>query len=364
MKKSILHAAVAVFSMAALASCNDEPSTKPIEPVEPTEGNCYVLSQGSQGVNIDGALTVIDADTHKSTNYAFKAVNGRSLGNTPQCAVTYGSRIYIGVCESNVIEIVDRATLKSVKQISLSKEVGQSPRSMAVKDGKVYVSMFNGYVSRLDTVSLSIDGCVKVGPNPENIAIRGNYLYVPNSDGMNWQLGYGNTASKINLSTFKVEKTFEVDVNPVQFLSDDYGLYLVCRGNYADVLSNIYKVTADDELMWIANCTYAAISGGNVYMIYAPFGAEPTYSFFDSNYFTDSYGLDESAIKPMPASVKVDSPTAIAVDPYNGNIAIGSNSMDGGFASYTTPGYCKLFTADGKEIGKYDTGVCPNFIFY
>lgn len=364
MEKSFLRAAVAVFAIAALASCDEEPTTKPVEPTQPAEGNCYVLSQGSQGVNIDGALTVIDAETHKSTNYAFKAANGRSLGNTPQCAVTYGSRIYIGVCESNVIEIVDRVTLKSIKQIGLSKEEGQNPRSMAVKDGKVYVSMFNGYVSRLDTLSLSIDGCVKVGPNPENIAIRGNYLYVPNSDGMNWQVGYGTTASKINLSSFTVEKTFEVGLNPVQFLSDGNGLYLVCRGNYAEVLSSIYKVTADDDLMFISECTYAAISGGNVYMIYAPYGAEPKYSFFDSDYFTGINAIDESAIMSMPAGVKVDSPTAIAIDPYNGNIAIGSNSMDGGFASYTTPGYVKLFDPDGKEIGKYDTGVCPNFIFY
>lgn len=354
MKKTIFYAAMAALATVALASCEDDPKGPDNDHDEPVEGNCYVLSQGSQGVNIDGSLTVIDAETHASTNYAFKDANGRSLGNTPQCAVRYGSRIYIGVYESNVIEVVDPATLKSVKQISLQKEEGQGPRSMVAEDGKVYVSMYNGYVSRLDTASLAIDACVKVGPNPENIAVRGDFLYVPNSDGMNWQVAYGNTASKIDLKKFEVVKTFEVGLNPVQFLAEDDALYLVCRGNYADVASKLYKVEANDELKEVTECTYAAIDDDEkVYIINAPFGADPTYSIYDGH-----------ALSRMPASVKVDSPTAIAIDPYNGNIAIGSNNLSGGSASYTIPGYCKLFTAGGVEIGKYATGVCPNFIFY
>lgn len=351
MKNYFKYAAMAAFAIASLASCNDEPKDGGVE--APAEGNCYVLSQGAEGVNIDGALTVIDAETQESTNYAFKAANGRSLGSTPQCAVTYGSRIYIGVSKSNVIEIVDRATLKSVKQISLNDAVGQTPRSMVAKDGKVYVSMFNGYVSRLDTAALAIDANVKVGPNPENIAIRGNYLYVPNSDGLNWQVGYGTTASKIDLATFTVDKTFEVGLNPATFLCEGNDLYLICRGDYGLVLSTVYKLNDNDEMTKVAECTYAALSHGKLYMIYAPYGPEPTYSVYDG-----------TGVKPMAAGISVDSPTAISVDPDNGNIVIGSNNLDGGLASYVIPGYCKIFTADGQELGKYDTGVCPNFIFF
>lgn len=344
-------------SALGLVGCsnNDEPDTPNPDVPAKAEG-AFILNQGNYGKQIEGSLTLIDYASSTASQQLFQKANGRSLGSTPQGAVLYGGKIYLGIYESNVIEIVDRNTFKSVKQISLSNAEGQSPRSLVAKDGKVYVSMFNGYVSRLDTVTLSIDKTVKVGPNPDIIAIRGNYLYVPNSDGMNWQSGYGTTASKINLASFTVEKTFTVGLNPTEFVSNGTDLFLLCKGNYNDVKSKIYRLDGSDNSTEVDVATLMAIKNGNLYYINAPWGApEITYTTLD---------IATGTKKNMIADNGVDSPAGLGVDPVNGNIIVTSYSMDNGYASYTTDGYAKVYDQAGTLLKRYDVGVGPCVIFF
>lgn len=91
-------------------------------------------------------------------------INKRSLGGTPQDAIVYGSKMYIAIYGSNIIEIVDKNTAKSIKQIVPTSTQGEGPRDIIAANGKVYVSMYDGYVSRIDTLSLTIDATLKVGP--------------------------------------------------------------------------------------------------------------------------------------------------------------------------------------------------------
>lgn len=336
-------------------SNNDEPENP--TPDEPTKAEgAFVLNQGNYGKQIEGSLTLIDYGSSSSSRELFQRANGRSLGSTPQGAVVYGEKIYLGIYGSNVIEIIDRTTFKSVKQISLSEAEGQSPRSLVAKDGKVYVSMFNGYVSRLDTLTLAIDKSVKVGPNPDIIAIKGNYLYVPNSDGMNWQNGYGTTASKINLDSFTVEKTFTVGLNPTEFVSNGKDLFLLCKGNYGDVPSKIYRLDSNDNSTEVDPATLIAVKDGNLYYINAPIGAEEiTYTVLD---------IASGAKKKMLGDGGVDSPAGIGVDPVNGNIVVTSYSMDNGSVSYTTDGYAKVYDQTGSFLNRYDVGLAPCAIFF
>ncbi len=52
--------------------------------------------------------------------------------------------------------------------------------------------MYDGYVSRISLLSLTIDATLKVGPNPEEMTVANGYLYVGNSDGMNYGADYAN----------------------------------------------------------------------------------------------------------------------------------------------------------------------------
>ena len=344
-------------STLCFTACNndDEPDKSKPNPDLPTNAEgAFILNEGNYGKQIEGSLTLIDYAATSSSQDLFQKANGRSLGASPQDGVVYGNKIYLGIYSSNTIEVIDRNTYKSVKQISLTNSEGQSPRSLVAKDGKVYVSMFNGYVSRLDTLSLEIDKTVKVGPNPEVMAIRGKYLYVPNSDGMNST--YGTTASKINLESFTVEKTFDVELNPTKFASNGSDLFMLCMGNYRDVPATIYRLDNDDKYTEVAKATIMTVKGGNVYYINAPWnGNEITYAVYD---------IASGSTKKMLGDGGVDSPCGLGVDPVNGNIVVTSYSMDNGVTSYDTNGYAKVYDQNGTFMRRYEAGVGPRTIFF
>lgn len=356
MKKTTSLMLFTAFALGLSACSKDDEPNLPNPDAPTVAEGAFILNQGNYGKQIEGSLTLIDYSSKSAAQNLFQRVNGRSLGATPQGAVVYGNKIYLAIYESNVIEIIDRNTYKSLKHISLSDAEGQSPRALVAKDGKVYVSMFNGYVSRLDTLSLAIDKSVKVGPNPEIMAIKGDYLYVPNSDGMNWQNGYGTTASKINLKSFEVEKTFNVGLNPDQFASNGTDLFLLCKGNYGDTPSKIYRLDNNDNSTEIGEATLMAIKDNKLYYINAPYGAT------DIPYII--YDIESGTKTNMLSDNGVDNPAGLGVDPVNGNIIVTSYSMDNGFASYTTDGYAKVYSSNGSLLNRYDVGVGPCAVFF
>lgn len=363
MKKKFLYALCCTLAFGICACTNDDPDPDPNPDPDPMSHGFFVLNQGSYYNAIEGSLTAVDNATLNPVQNVFQTKNGRSLGGSPQTAVVYGSHIYIGVYESRTIEIINRWTFESQKQISLAsdnEEDPQSPRSMVVKDGKVYISMYEGFVCRLDTTTLEIDKTVKVGPNPERMAIRGNYLYVPNSDGLNWEVGYGTTASKIDLSTFTAT-TFSVGLNPTDFVSNGRDLFLLCMGNYFDIAAKVYKVNDDDSQTEIAEATLIAIDDDNLYYINNPYyGTTPiTYKKYD---------IDDATTEEMLVDEGVESPAWLAVDPVNGNIIVTSynmvNTEDGSSTSYDTDGYAKIYDENGQLLKKINVGVGPAWVFF
>lgn len=356
MRNGVYAGMVFALCAVAFASCSDDDDKKSSNPDSPeiSEG-VFVINQGNMSSKIDGSLSYIDFATQKVSQDVFFKANNRKLGDTPQAAVVYGSKIYLGVYQSNTIEILDRKTLKAEKTISLTGAEGQNPRSFVAKDGKVYISMFNGYVSRLDTLSLSIDKTVKVGPNPEVMAILGDNLYVPNSDGMNWAVGYGTTASRIELSTFTVAETFTVPLNPERFLSNGKEIFLLAKGDYMSVVSKVYKMNPDKSFTEIAEATLATIWGNFLYYVNAPYMAPA----FDYKVYDIKRGAISDMLKETPG---LDVPAAIGVDPITGHIYI--TLYENGYGGYDLPGYCNEYDVQGNFVKKYTVGVCPTGIFF
>lgn len=357
MRKNFIYLGMIAMISASLTGCSDEPNDKnPIPDLPTTSNGAYILNQGNYESKIEGSLNFINYSVSKISRDLFRTYNKRSLGDTPQCGIAYGSKLYLGVYGSNTIEIIDKVTYKSLLQISLSDKVGQSPRSMVAKDGKVYVSMYNGYVCSLDTLTQTIDKTVKVGPNPEIIAIYDDKIFVPNSDGMNHP-NYGKTASIIPLESFGTEETsetFEVPLNPKQFLTNGSSLFILALGNYVDIPNALYKVDSDYKCKFIANATKAAIKDNFIYIIDAPWGGKVVYSRYDIN----SEELTNLDIK------NIDAPSGLGVDPITGNIFISSYPLDNGDISYSLPGYVCEYDSNGVYKNKYDSGVGDTCIFF
>jgi len=352
----------AVFSLSMVfsTSCSDDntPDSDSETILPGNTAGAFFLNQGSYDKNIEGALNFIGFSGKKKLENLFVDVNKRSLGNTPQCAVMHKGKIYIGVCFSNTIEVLDAKTMKSERQIRLTDPAkGTQPRSMVAEGDYVYISMFDGYVARLNINTYALDA-VKVGPNPEIIAIHKGKLYVPNSDGNNYLNNYadGTTASVIDLSSFTVTETFTVPLNPAEFYSEDGKLFLLAKGNYSDIPSVLYEISADRSAKKIADATMAAVGDDKIYIVNAPFSNEVNINY-------SIYDIDSAAVTAWNPT-EIAYPSGLQVDPESGNIAVSSLVYDGKYPSFTAPGYAVIYNEHLREITRGTIGAGPAFIFF
>lgn len=91
--------------------------------------------------------------------------------------------IYVSNEETNVVHVIDPATLREKARI----EIGQRPRGMALSpDGRtLYVAVSNdNRITAVDTASGAMIGHIPSGPDPETFAVSpdGKRLYIANED--------------------------------------------------------------------------------------------------------------------------------------------------------------------------------------
>lgn len=357
---------LAIISSTLVACSDDDKVEKPVDELTSKDA-VFVLTQGAFYDHVEGSFNVLNLKDGNWQQNVFTRVNGRSLGATPQCGIVYGGKIYIGTYESNTIEIIDRYTFKSIKQIQLaSSSNGQEPRSMVSEKGKIYISMFDGYVARLDTLSLTIDASVKVGPNPEEICLHKGKIYVPNSDGMNYANDFANgtTVSVVTLNPFAVEKTLTVPLNPGVCASAGDNVYVLSKGNYKTgkpdfIPSGVYKIENNGTTTHIQKGNMLTAGGDKIYIV------DSDYTKDGLNGGTHYYEYDVNTGRLEEKNVSgVDYPNCIAVDALHSKIYISSNVWNGDFPGYTLPTYLKEFNLEWMPGQRYELGIGESAIFF
>jgi len=102
-------------------------------------------------------------------------------------------------------------------------------------------------------------------------------IYVANSGGLNYMIGYDNTVSVIDLVTFTEEKKIEVGINPANLQADSQGdIYVSVLGNYWDILPAFKRINpATEEVETIAEVESPdrfVISNDKAYIISGSYG--------------------------------------------------------------------------------------------
>ncbi len=345
---------------AGLTACSDNNDPTP-EVVDVASG-FYTINGGNKSGKIPASITSFEYSTGTATDPlqdAFMATNGIALGDGAQNAIVYGSKMYICMYSSNLIWVVEPSTLKIIGSI-VPEGDAVNPRSLAAKDGKVYASMYTGYVSRIDTVSMKVEASVKVGPNPDQIAIGGNRLIVANSDGSNSKLGYPESSiSIIDLSSFTETKIKDLDkvLNPTDVASNGTDVFVICKGNYADKPSVVKKVVGSD-VVDVAPGTNITANGDNLYIINAPYGGtreDMTFKVYDTSSLKEKGNIVN---QQAGTDSWVDYPNAVAVDPVEGDIVILSYTLSAaGAAQYREPCYANIYASDGTFKKRISCGV-------
>ena len=347
--------ALLMMGVASFTACEDEED----DLKKSSNKVIYVLNEGSWNNN-NASVSAIDPTDGSSYYYQFAAANGRNLGDTGQDILRYGGKIYIAVSGSNTIEVVDGNSLTSIKTIKPESGRPGNPRGLAASDGKIYVSLYDGYVAKIDTTSLAFEDSIAVGPNPEELTIANGCLYVTVSDGLNWSAGYdnGKYVSKIGLDSFKVASKINVLVNPTEITSDKAGnVFVISMGNYGDIPATVQKIDKNDSVTVVGRATLMACYENTLYTVNAPYGA-PAIEFVSYNTAT---GVKESdAFITGSADQIPTNPHSISVNPKNGNIFIGSYLTA---ADYLSNGYVYEY-ANGAFKARYNAGVGPRKFVY
>ena len=305
----------------------------------------YVINSGDWKSN-NSSLTKYDEANGEVQQFCFQAQNGRGLGNTANDIIVYGSKMYIAVAGESTIEVTD-VNAKSIKQIKCE---GQ-PRYLAACGGKVYISYYDGYVARLDTVTLTVEAKVKVGRNPEQLAVVGKKLYVANSGGMDYatELGYDKTVSVVDLETFKEVEKIEVALNPTVVVPVDNGVFVSSYGNYYNVPSTLQYVDADGVVSVIEKCsnmTEICCNSGTLYGFFSQYDENWNATITYMSYNT----VDGSVETPWIKDQELPSPYKVC---SVGNYICVTSS------DYINDGDVYFYDTDGMLVKKIATGLNP-----
>ena len=375
MKKYLLGLAVLLMGTAVMTSC-DPAEDYPETYLQVYSTGAYVVNSGNMYSNIESSLTAIDYASSTATQNVFKTANGRSLGNTANDGIVYGNKIYLAVDQSNTIEVIDKKTKQSIKQIKttdlLGKAEGAEPRHISADGGKVYFTTYGGYVAAVDTTSFALQKKWQVGSYPEGLVIGNGNLYVANS---NYGKGGGNI-SCINLSNDKVEtKNIEGVNNPTSIYYASNVLY-VLDNQYYDASYNAYGENslrtvsfAEGKSQKVVDGNYAVcVTTGatttrdvevvrpHFFVLNAPYGGTPSVSVFVAG-STQPQAL---TLSEMPVS-----PCGIFADPLNGHIFVLSYRLgDKGYPDYSGNGYVVEYDSTGQKLHEYATGVGSCAMFF
>ena len=377
MKKYLLGLAVLLMGTAVMTSCSDD-NDGPETYLQEYSTGAYVVNSGNMYSKIESSLTAIDYASSTATQNVFKAANGRSLGNTANDGIVYGNKIYLAVDQSNTIEVIDKTTKKSIKQINttelLGKAEGADPRHIIADGGKVYFTTYGGYVAAVDTTDFALQKKWQVGSYPEGLVIGKGNLYVANS---NYGAGGGNI-SCINLSNDNVETKNIEGVNNPTSIYYAAGLLYVLDNQYYDASFNAYGENslrtvefAQGTSQKVADGNYAAcVTTGaattartsvekvrpHFFVLNAPYGGTPSVSVFVA-------GITQP--QPMTLSEMPVSPCGIFADPLNGHIFVLSYRLgDSGYADYNGNGYVVEYDSTGQKLHEYETGVGSCAMFF
>lgn len=346
----------------SLGACDDLTSVEP--PATPETGlgvgALYVLCDGNYSLN-NSTLALYDANEEQWDKDFFQSMAGRKLGDTGNDLQRYGDKVYIVMTASSQIEVLNARTGEPIKQISLfDGAVARQPRYLAFWDNKAYVCSFDGTVARIDTASLSVEALTSVGRHPDGLSAANGKLYVANSGGLDFgdALGYDNTVSIVDLSTFNECGRLTVGLNPYRVKTDDRGyVWVTCRGNYADESGSLWCLDSGSDRVvdsFPLAVTNMAFNGPLAYCYHYD-NATTSSSIMVFNLVTRT--MEREAF--ITDGTHVKTPYGIYVEPLSGDVYV----TDAG--DYVSAGAVCCFSAEGRLRFKWEqVGISPNTVLY
>ena len=348
-----------LFLLILLVACKKKKIDEPKPIVDSTsrlKNGMMVLCEGLFQQN-NSTISWVNFSDGTSDDLFFTTKTNRLLGDTGNDLEFYGNKIYVVVNVSSTIEVLNKTTGQSIKQISMMNgATSKQPRSIVFNEGKAFITCLDGYVDVLDTTSLEITKRIKVGSNPEGLSISSGKLYVANSGGLN-SPNVDSTVSVINLTTLMEIKKITVGKNPGSVITDSQGdVYVIARGNYSNIPSRMVKINTSTDFVentFSFDASGIEKMGDNLLINYRNYSTNTSnISLFDA--------VSESILNP----------TLIDNSHFTTLYGVQFNSLNNKIycmdaMGYSNTGYVRVFSSSGVYETSYHVGLNPGkIIFY
>jgi YVTN family beta-propeller protein len=335
-----------------LSACKKEKEQDNVQPTT-LEIGILVLNEGLFQQN-NSSVSWINLTDESVISDIFLQKNDRYLGDTGNDMKIYGGKIYIVVNASSTVEILDKHTLKSIKQLPLHyNNQAQQPRHIAFHSNKAYVSSFDGYINVIDTASLAVIDRIQVGANPEGVAVLNNHLYVSNSGGLNFP-NVDSTVYEIDLSTHSVTHSYHVGANPGSIVAgNDNQLYVVKRGDYASDPAELVFIHTGNQTVTNTGipATLLAAKGDHIYIGHYNYSSQQSQVSIWSQ--TTHSIIQQNAISGYSIQ------TLYGIHPLSDGRLICLDAK-----GFTNLGSVLLFNSSGNFQQEFQVGLNPNKLLY
>lgn len=367
MKKSTLNfeksVLIAAFCCVLILSACRKDRMREIVPRPSETKGVYVLNEGSYSASTgssNSSITYYDIISSTTEKDFFKKQNGIALGENASDLKQYGSKMYCVITgttaanKDSYLEVMNLSSGKSIKRIPFSDATGGFlPRFIAFYKDKAYVSGYDGYISKIDTASLTINARIKVGGALENLAIVNNKLYATNSAHFQYATANNSSVSVIDLTTFTKLKEIPVGFNPTRIAATNAGeLFVVTKGDYVGQLPTLDKLSSVTDTKISSqqiSLEYMNIIEG-IGFATGPYGDEFLKTFnISSGVLNGNFVTDNTVIL---------TPYGLNINPVNKLTYVSDAN------GYSGDGKVIAFGADGKKRIEFATGSLPQSIVF
>lgn len=330
----------------------------------------FLLNEGNMGSNM-ASLDYFEYSTGQYHRNIYPERNPnvvKELGDVGNDLKIYRDRLYAVINRSNLVEVMDVQTVRSVGYIPV-----KNCRYITFHGDYAYVSSFvgnievnpnapQGVVVKIDLVTLKEVARCTVGYQPEEMVVVGDRLYVANS-GTYRAPEYDNTVSVIDLSEFRVVKTISTGPNMHRMTAGGNGrIYISSRPAGKPVPSRTYVLnTSDDSVTTLSDLPNSgmALADSRLYVYSIDLddttGESPvTYVVLDTH--TDQIIGGKFITDGTEKNIVV--PYGLAVNEDNGDIFV----TDG--RNFVTPGYLHCYDTGGKLKWSVRAGNIPAHIAF
>lgn len=347
-----------VFAAAALfaASCSRENVPQGPDVLNLPDMKLLVLNNGSFNKNNSSVSYYIQENRSlTSIGSLFKKTNGQGLGDTAQDLIQVGKNYWISVNVSKVIHVIapDFKLVKTIKVVEAGVEL--SPRYMCVEGGYVYVTMYEGYLAKINAETFEYE-VIPVGPNPDAVVASKGKLYVAASGGL--QAVLNDEVDVVDIASFSVEKHLKVNANPSLLAVAPSGnsLYVYSFGNYAEKPAKVERValsdgSVSDILEGLSGAPVSIAMGADGKLLVLMGGYAPDWSPLPGQVY--AYDTKKEAMEGSLYTYPVANAYSLSADASKGYIFIG-------VSDYVNTGDVQVLDKAGKPLGHFSaSGINP-----